>query len=164
MIACVAHFPNRPVHPPSEAAAAKRDHDAAPRVDASGLCAYFGGGGALGVVPAAGAGDSASMAIEHQHHDYRDHDHDHDHDHGDGGASLARVTSPRFVSPRRPLVLKYWVVSTAMAIPLGMYQGWSSVLYVIIVFIHGFTVVVGQAHRWAAETLIFGNKNPNTVR
>ena len=89
-LCCVAHFPDQPKHPPSEAAAAKRKAAALEREAAT-------------AAPRGSeeAGDADVKAA--------------------GG--LRAYFSPS-VGAR-----KYWVLSIAMGIPLGVSQGWGSVLY-----------------------------------
>jgi len=103
LIAAIAYFPDRPPVPPSAAAAAKRDHDAENDADSSsetqtatgGLCAYFqccGGNG--------GVEDNTLDRVEE--------------------GALEKLKSPRFVPVKKTLVLKYWIMASAMGIPLGM--------------------------------------------
>ena len=102
LIAVIAYFPNHPVHPPSEAAAAKRKNESTSEVNQNesgkgkgGLCTFF----------ACCGNDVRESAWED------------DTEHGD---ALQRLKSPRFESATKSMVFKYWIAAIAMGVPLGV--------------------------------------------
>lgn len=106
LIAAVAYFPDRPKFPPSAAAAAKQGHqnqnesneDSKIADDTSGLCTYF-------MCCGAKVGDEEEERIVDQLAQ-------------DG--TLRTLKSPRLIPAKKYLILKYWIMASAMGIPLGM--------------------------------------------
>jgi FLVCR family MFS transporter len=98
MLCCVFYFPDRPAHPPSEAAAVKRAAES--RAADSGQDSKAPPG-ALSEQRKEEGGEEARAAP--------------------GGIA------PYFSGSAKSR--KYWIISLCMALPLGMFQGWSSTLF-----------------------------------
>ena len=128
LVCCVAYYPDRPEHAPSEAAAAKRIEEDESTVGVmlvegggSAAAANGSGGGIYDYFSCCARPQQGSRLLSDDFGEgYRGGS---DHYGSPEAAGSASVSSAR---------AKYWVLSISMAIPLGVYQGWNSTLFTCV--------------------------------